>query len=199
MVLIPVTAFLVSCDADSPEVGDPQSAKTVAGPSKQELTELAELYGVIDPPRVATIAVLPRSEFPAAQVACLQDAGFDASLTPDGEGVQADIASSRNDEYSLAAYTCAVRYRLDPEQDGPLSAEQLEIAHRYLTTTLVQCLKERGYSVEGVPSLETFISTYDTNPWNPYIQIEDQISEGEWKTLAPQCPPNTPAEMLYSN
>jgi len=114
-----------------------------------------------------------------------------------GQGTEAELSADQADAYSLAAYTCAVQYPILSDQRGTLTEAQKALAYEYLTVDLVDCLERAGFEISDIPSRESFIAAYDSGAWNPYMQIQSTISAAEWNTLAGECVPNTPPEVLY--
>ena len=62
-----------------------------------------------------------------------------------------------------------------------------------MTVTLVGCLKDHGYVVANIPSEQVFLDSWDTAPWNPYMQLPVSASAA----LQGTCEPNTPPKLLW--
>lgn len=160
----------------------------------------AEVNGITDPPHVDMVRLVSAADFPSTQVTCLHDAGFPGvSLTGDGTTFGVELPSSDQAAvFNLAVYTCAAKYPRDPAQDrSRWTSEQKHTDYVYLTTTLVDCLTEQGFTITDIPSEETFLATWATNPWSPYAQVTAAGGGGE--ELSRTCPPDTPLELIWGD
>jgi hypothetical protein len=203
-----VATVLTSCSApaatptDTP-VASADSLSSLSAADRQaideQLASAAEQAGLSDPPDVAIIHLISQSEWPQTMVDCQQAAGFDAQLTPDGQGVMVENTAEQASAHALAEYTCAASYPIKPSQRAELTAGQKEVVYAYLTSTLVECLADYGHAVTGIPSKATFLGQFESSPpWNPYEQIYSVgLSLAELDTLESNCAPNTPPDLIY--
>ena len=188
--------------------GGPQPAAVPHSPSQTlsaedhtdiaaALAQSATNLGITDPQQVDVVRVVPAADYFSTQVACLHDQGFDgAALSAGGNGVEIELAgASQLDAYNLATYTCRAKYPKDPAQDeSRMTREQKLIAYDYLTTRLVECLTEHGYTIRDIPTQETFLGSWDTGAWNPYAQLAS-VATPDDVLLA--CPQDTPPELIW--
>lgn len=200
-LLVVAVAVLASCSrgtAPPPEQPSPTGATAEATAPNEELTQIADSYGIVDPPLVGLVRYVSQSESAMTRAACLTAAGFPATVTGDGTGWQAETTAEQADALGLAEYTCAAQYPVDPDQMGPLSDDQKQVVARYLLESLPACLEDRGFSVADVPSRATFVAGFDTTPpWNPYTDLLPLLGAQEGEDLMGACPPNTPPDQLY--
>ncbi|MFI2752565.1 hypothetical protein ACGIF2_03920 [Cellulomonas sp. P22] len=141
--------------------------------------------------------VVSVADYFSTQVTCLHDEGFGgATLNAGGSGVEIELAGAEQlDAYNLATYTCRAKYPKDPAQDeSRMTREQKLIAYDYVTTSLVECLTEHGYTIRDIPSQETFLASWDTGAWNPYTQLADVATPED---VLRACPQDTPPELIW--
>lgn len=166
-----------------------------------DLEQYAADNGVTNPPEVEIVRVVSLADWPQTYAQCLTQAGFPSTSSGDG-GVSTDIPAGQDEAADLASYECHAKYPVDPSQNGRnLTDLQKEQVYEYLTATLVDCLEERGYQVNQIPSRDVFMSGFDESPpWNPYTEIfAGNVGAGEGDELQSECPPNTPPELLYGD
>lgn len=203
-VVVLCTVGLVSAGCENQHASVAGATATASAPRtlsaedqqaiQAQLASFAQRLGLTNPPKVAIVRVVPMSEVTPAMIKCLTSAGFPATLTADGEGWSVQYNHDQEDAYRLAAYTCAAQYPGDPAQTASrMTREQKLIAFHYLTVTLVGCLKDHGYAVTNIPSEQVFLDSWDTAPWNPYMQLPVSASTA----LQGTCEPNTPPKLLW--
>jgi hypothetical protein len=161
------------------------------------LAEEAEVFGVENPPHVDVVRVVTLSEQPPLVVACLEEQGFDAETSPDGQGVRITSVSEQMAAVHLAQYVCDAKYPVTPRELQPLDDAQRRTTYTYLTTTLTRCLRDHGYEVAAPPSLETFLATYDTAPWNPWDTV--MVPAKRFDEVMRACPENPPSQLLWGD
>lgn len=149
---------------------------------------MAQNLGITDPPNVEMVRVIELEEWAPVQIACMNEAGFAATLTDDGEGISwpALTDGSLIENMNLARYVCEVKYPVDPRFYDPLTNDQLRFLYAYRSGELIDCLAAAGYSVSGPPSESVFIESEGV--WSPYSDI--RVSEGDSGLLQRKCPQN---------
>jgi len=202
LVAVMVSTVALTITACTPQ-GDPlsspdSSATEVDSATRAYLDEtataLAGQLGIVDPPKVELVRLITLNEWAPTQIACLQEAGFDATETADGQGIrypQIEDPTLRQ-SLNLAIYTCELKYPTQLKYMTPLSTDALTKLYEYRTGDLVSCLEREGYSVEpDPPSLAVFIQT--NAGWSPFEDIK--IAEADMKRVFAECP-QTP-ESIY--
>ncbi len=124
------------------------------------------------------IRLVSLDEWGPAQVDCLQEAGFDVSPTPDGDGVRFPEVTEPGLVASLneARYRCELEYPVELKYVTPLSNAQLEAVYEYRTGDLIECLEEEGFRVASdAPSETVFIES--GGAWSPYGSISSSTTD----------------------
>ncbi len=118
-------------------------------------------------------------------VRCLQDNGVPARLIPPGDGFEIPmLPEPQATAADSLADACMEGLRIPPYQQ--YSAEELAVLYDELLETKA-CLEEHGYDIDPPPSKQTFVESYYTDPWNPYVSLPD-VSPAEWDKLQEDCP-----------
>lgn len=130
--------------------------------------------------------VLP-SEWAQTMVGCMDEAGFAASVRPDGGIEFAPVADAQSEALSVANYVCGVQYPVDPTYARPLNDEQLKYLYWYFIEKLVPCLEAEGFNIPAPPSEATFVDQYDAHPWSPYSDVATS-TEDAWIAINEKCP-----------
>lgn len=196
-----VVAACATTPAPSPT---PASAERTLSPQDKDdiaaaLAQAAENTGLTNPPQVDLIRVVPAAEYASTQVACLHDKGFaNVSLTADGTGVTVELpGGDQVDAYNVATYTCMAQYPRDPAQDeSRMTRDQRLIVYTYVSQTLVECLKNKGYTIGAIPSEESFLATWDSGAWNPYAELGSVDTPDD---VLRACPRDTPPELIWGD
>ena len=90
-------------------------------------------------------------------------------------------------------YVCSARFPLNASVYRPLNDKQLNYLYSYYVDELVICLESEGYSVDGIPSRQTFFE--NPGAWAPYSGIP-YTDEAEWKRINRACP-QAPGDEIY--
>mgnify|MGYP001085546073 CR=1 FL=1 len=171
------------------ELGDPDTSAYLESNAKA----LAESYGISNPPTVSPVRLITLDEWAPTQITCLSEEGYDASFTPDGQGIQYPkfTEPALTDALNLAIYTCEVRYPVSPRYMQPLSHAQLERLYDYRSGELVKCLANEGVEISSPPpSKEVFVES--NGDWSPYAEFTP--TDEQIRDLPKQCP-QTPADL----
>ncbi|WP_147304082.1 hypothetical protein [Subtercola boreus] len=163
---------------------------------KANAAAFADQLGIADPPSIQPIRLIALNEWAATQISCLQDAGFDVTETPDGQGIAYPQLSDAGLKQSLnlAVYTCEMQYPTQQKYSLPLSTKSLEVLYAYRTGQLLQCLKDQGYGSSTKPPSET-VFVQSNGEWTPFSDLA--IAEGDLKRVYSSCP-QTP-DSVYGN
>lgn len=161
-----------SADADSAQVGKN------AGPQKPEGSK----------PTIGAFEG-PVEEYMPAVVTCLQEAGWDAIYRPEDDSISVpSVTFEQRKAFSRARRNCDVELGV-PEEEPPMTKDEIGEVYDYYTTTLTACIQDHGYPVNDPPSRDTYISGYyESAGWSPYNTVPEQLSEAEWLQLNVDCP-----------
>ncbi len=165
----------------------------------EALAALAVSLQVDDPPDVALVRFVERTESGIAQADCLVAGGFPATASSDGTGFTlGQVAESQAAQLDIAIYTCMARYTVDPRYNFRFKEQQLRILYDYFVGELTDCLEEKCYAVGPPPSFGTFKDQYETAPWSPYSQeLVTSLDPALVERLFSRCPQSPPDDVLY--
>lgn len=144
-----------------------------------------------EPPGWMAEQARQQEEFQAALQSCLDGAGWDKTVTPDG-GIKEPFTGAEYDRfrenlhecYTQMGYPVAPTTTLSPEFLGTLYDRQLDVA---------ACLKSKGEEVSDPPTRDLYIETANdpesTAGWSPYdVVLASGIGEEEYNALRRDCP-----------
>ncbi|PPF22271.1 hypothetical protein [Rathayibacter rathayi] len=163
---------------------------------KETSAALAAQLGIVDPPPVTPVRLITLNEYADTQLTCLTDAGFDVTLTADGQGL---VYPKIDDEglqqaFDRAVYVCELEYPTQRKYMEPLSTAALEQLYDYRSGELVRCLADRGFgSASEAPSKTVFVDSGGV--WSPYKGLS--IPESDAAQVYDECP-QTP-DSLYGS
>lgn len=153
------------------------------------LKEQAEQLNLAEPPEIALERWIRSDEFGAVSEKCYAEYGFDVKSTLDGRSLDV-VTFPAEDQvplFDLTVYTCSARFSVDPGYRQPITQDQMRVRFEYELDFLIPCLQDLGHTTPEPPSLETYISTFWTDNWSAWndIQAADAILEAA-------CPPTPP-------
>ncbi len=191
-----ILGAVVSCSSTSTSTSD--TSATAASAASVSFSDwrksIAEEYGISDPPAVTPIRTnVSPSDTPGLITACLASKGF----TPE-DGVPVSQVSA----LKTAEYVCTVSYQPGLAEIQPLTTAQKNIYYTYMTTSEIPCLENLGYTIQGVPSRDVYVATFDTKLFTPFAQVHDELKSSDqtneyWDDLGNKCPQDPPASELY--
>lgn len=199
-ILLATTACAAESDAPTLPTSTPISAAALDAGTLAYLDANAKAFadqlGIADPPHIQPIRLITLNEWASTQIACLNDAGFDATETPDGQGVSYPQLSDSTlgESLNLAIYTCEMQYPTQQKYMTPLSDQRLKDLYAYRTGELLSCLENEGYSVTATPPSET-VFVQSGGAWSPFSEIS--FAEEDLKRVYTACP-QTP-DSVYEN
>jgi hypothetical protein len=194
---------LAGCAAEPTEAPAPPALAPLSSSERTQLYEqqvqsardmLLAAHPSASVPDVALIRYVLPSEWAVLISQCMTDAGFDASLRPDGGVDYVQVPEVQGQAQATAHYVCSVQYPLDPIYARPLNQEQLDYLYWYFTKELTPCLEREGHSISTAPSFSTFVDQYAAAPWTPYSDVVT-TSNAEWMALNEECP-QVPEELF---
>lgn len=199
------TAALSGC---TPDPSTPRPSRNSGVPSvgndwdlsKQDLHQLYLNYvkslqsiNMLDQPvKPQLVRFVSREEWAAAQVGCLGQAGFSATMNPQGGVNYADVPQAQASAVRFATAECEAKYAVDPRVNLPLPRVRAENQYHFLVKTVAPCVENQGYNVSRAPSLQTWLEQYYANgrAWNPFDEAAAQIVSGspQLDALYQSCP-----------
>lgn len=173
------------------------------------LTVLQEASGLPDPPATELVRVIAPAEQPQVWLACMQEDGWDVSVTPDGGlSPPEEVADDQWPAFDLSDYTCHAEYPVDQSLAQPFATAQVDILYGYYVQELLPCLQQRGHEVPEPPSIDVFRASWvagdrgavhaGDETWYPYAGVDvDLLTMEEWDDLNRACPQNPPDDVLF--
>ena len=133
----------------------------------------------------------------AMEAACMRDRGVEArsegiALIYD-EGLESQAAAV---DGILAECIDLVdeRYPRPPAED--FSSQEARAALYEKQLAAWECLSREGYRIESPPSLDVWLDSWDTGPWDPYMIVVEMVeTEQEWTRINDSCP--QPANTVF--
>ena len=172
---------------------------------------LQEASGIDDPPETEIIRVIVPEEQPEVWQACMTEAGFVVSTTPDGGlAPPQDLPDEQRAAYSVADYVCHAKYPVDAAMFRSFGEEQIRATFDYYVDVLTPCLEEHGITVGPPSSWATFRSSWISDgrggfhaseaTWFPYTWVDaEAVSDEQWEELNRECPQPPPTDLLFSD
>lgn len=158
----------------------------------QEWWSAAGLEG--DPEPVELVREVSDGEYLQVQRECMTDAGW----PPTDDGLSFSAPAGQAEALSRALYVCWAQYPTPLAHRQPYDRDQLEMIYDWYVEEAIPCIEAEGHVVTGLPSRETFASTYlaGGHPWLPF----DGLSLGPQQSVALEdaCPMMPPLEDLFS-
>ena len=154
---------------------------------KSNADALAKQLDIANPPSVSPVRLITLQDYASTQIACLNEAGFAATETPDGEGISYPPIQDPGLKASLnlAIYTCELKYPTQQKYMTPLSTAALKSLYAYRTGELTRCLSKAGYTAsERPPSEAVFVQS--NGSWSPYETLS--VSQNDVKRVFKACP-----------
>lgn len=172
-------------------------------PDAVALSDLAERYGLDDPPDdIEFERYISPEEYSAVMVPCLTDQGIPVTALPDGGIAFEDIPLDQAVLQAEAMYRCEVRFPTHPIFLEPLDTDQLRVLYAYQVNDLTTCLESEGYATSAPPTVEVFIASYsdpNVEKWSPWPIDDPRLQDTvEWNRLSEACPQIPPLEVLYA-
>lgn len=176
---------------------------------EEYLIVLQRASRVENPPETELVRVVSPDEKPDLWMACMQEAGYDVSVTFDGGlAPPQDLPDDQWEAYDLANYICHAQYPVDQSLFRSFGMEQVDIVYRYYVDELRPCLLGRGFDVGEAPTLETFRASWATDDgggliatsetWFPYGYVDlSTMSNQDWEELNLACPQEPSDDMLF--
>lgn len=123
-------------------------------------------------PDASLVRWVKPDDWAQAQVDCMTEQGFSSSVHQGGVQYP-DVPPEQAKSLTIAAYTCAVSFPVDPRIHLPWNREQSERQYRHLVGTVMPCVRSLGVPVEEPPTFEVWYAerTTDSRGWNPYQGI----------------------------
>jgi hypothetical protein len=127
-------------------------------------------------------------------VQCANDQGFPVEVIPPGDGISfQSVPRQQNQAAAAAVEACEAGLNLPPPE--PMSEEMIG-AFFLLLLDVERCLEEEfGYDIPDAPSLDTFVESWATGPWHPYLYL-DPFSPSRLAEVEEVCPQPTALDVM---
>ena len=133
---------------------------------------------------------LTESDRVAKEAQCLQDHGVEAwsdgifLIVNEGPDDQADAVEKIMAQCSEETES---QFPREPIRDYSSIEAKTELYENMVTTW--RCLSAEGYENESPPTVDAWLESWTTGPWNPYFHLVKQVdAEAEWKRINETCP-----------
>lgn len=188
-VALALAACSVGAEPSPTPSATPTSAATPTDPTEELWGQVTARFPDASRPDAALVRFVSVTEMPQVQADCMHEQGFpDVRTTPDGGVTIANVPEGQQEALAVARYVCGVQYQVDPKYTDPFTTDEVNQLYDYFTTKLAPCLEAEGYAVPDIPSRGTFLDSYASTGWNPYVSVETP-SQDEWYRINLACPP----------
>jgi hypothetical protein len=119
-----------------------------------------------------------------AQVACMNDQGWAVVLDGPTAMEMPDVPSAQQSQMAHDFDACTAGLKI-PDFEPPTEQAVAEFYEALLETK--RCLEGLGYDIEEPPALDTFIDSYATGPWHPYLSLPN-LTKAQLDDIDAQCP-----------
>lgn len=134
--------------------------------------------------------IVEQKDWPAAQVSCLADQGFEAQAIPDGIEMVSEPPRDQLEALNVAAFTCAMSYPVDPRTQEQLDEAGARTLYAHLVDVALPCIEGLGHHVEEPPTEDVWLATYRDSwgsQWDPF-NIGAWLSVEEFDQVVETCP-----------
>lgn len=156
------------------------------------VAQIAEYWKVDNPPSVEIVKWVKPEEVQTYTDPCVRDLGF--AQRPDRSW---DYPEGQESAFALASYKCQAAYPTIPKYSVAWADKQRGVQYDWTVENVIPCLADQGYTTIDVPSRQTFIDTYMTDPFYPFSQVPTSLSNEQRNQLESECPQIAPSEMLF--
>lgn len=116
------------------------------------------------------------------------------------DGTWPGLPLAQKDTFNTALYMCYGYYPIPTIYSEPWSESQKRAMYIFTVESVVPCLEAEGLIVEKMPTVETFVDTFDTRPWYPYEQIDtSSMTQSQIDDLNSRCPQTPPLKLLQDS
>jgi hypothetical protein len=102
-----------------------------------------------------------------ARAKCLVSKGWSATVSADGS-LESNFPSSQGDDFDRDDIACQREVGIDPEAPTPQEVVKRDYK---LYVEAARCLRNHGWPIGDPPTLQTFLDTYETDPWMPWDSV----------------------------
>lgn len=127
---------------------------------EERLHDYAFLAGIDEPFPVEIVRTVSPEDWADARVACLQEAGWVASIDPASGGIRTEFHTSQEEAFAEADYICMAQYPHDIKYDQPYTKEQVQKIYDFMAGPARQRRMDKGVEVAELPSFDTVWGEY---------------------------------------
>lgn len=190
VVLVLLLTGAAGCSGPEPSPAESEPVDEGPIPRAEVLAQLAESNGLEDVPDVPVVREATSfTEKMSLYADCLTEAGYPATLYPDGSVGLTPPEGPAEKDYNLANYTCEASYPMEERFLVPYGDTQWGAVYDHYVQTFLPCAQGLGYEYTAeVPTRETFIATSPT-AFAPLEEIRLQVDADtgpglRWETQA---------------
>lgn len=205
VVSLGVALLVAGCgetNSPSPSPTDTQTAEQDQWDQGEAAREqLAEVYGVTDPPEVEMIRKVSLGESEQIMAECMGESGWVATIHEDGTREYGPFTPEQEQAFGLASYVCMMQYPLEEKYAKPLTQAQHELVYAHLQSEWIPCMAELGITLPELPTLESYLAEpYQDWHGNFSDQINAAVASGkleDFNQYGEICPPRPTNDVLY--
>ncbi|MGO0576451.1 hypothetical protein [Ornithinimicrobium panacihumi] len=160
-------------------------------------SELADMYGITDPPRVEVLREVSPAEHIEMLARCMQEAGWTVEQNEDGQWSFV-VPTDQQEAFNLSSYVCEAQYPPAEQFRHPWAQEQTAFLYQFLTEEYVPCVQALGYEVSEAPTLEVFLAAGPSS-WIPSAQVGEQTraAGASFSDVEKACPSQSDADAQF--
>lgn len=156
------------------------------------VSKAAEYLHVDNPPAVKIVKWIKPEDLQSYVDPCVRDQGF--TQMADGSWYTPEEQKSA---FALARFKCWAAYPTMPKYAAEWTDKERGIQYDWTVDRVIPCLEKHGYSIVDVPSRQTFIDTFSSDPFYPFSQVSEEISNEKRNELERECPQIAPSDVLH--
>lgn len=190
-LLVALTACQGVREPDAPQpplLSQSEASALIEDNIEKAWQSVSMLYPEAVRPDVDVVRIVDQNEWAPTVVRCMQENGFNSTVSRDGGVESGSIPSGQLSAYEVQYFACTAAYPLNPKYRVPFNEEQIEYLYWYYSNPLRSCLLTEGYDVIDPPSEARFLETFGTaDEWYPYQSLRG-LSEDAWYSISEKCP-----------
>jgi len=196
-----LASSLGACAQEAPPPNPGDDSSQVTGSAAEEvgyesmdeaLADVAEMYGIEDPPHVEPVREITPAESKEVLDQCLADRGCP------WVGGHIQFTAEQRDSLDMDHYICIAMFPIRQEYLEPLDQAAWGRIYDYWVSETVPCLRAEGLDVAEPPTRVTFVESRSWTPDSDHVrsQVEKRVTAGAYPNtehvftaLCPVTPP----------
>lgn len=195
-----VLSVLVGCATSGPPGEIAEDVSGSAGgvgyaSTEEALADLAEMYGIQDPPQVEPIREITPAESKRVYDECMVERGW-----PVVNG-HIRFTQDQRESLNMDQYICKAKYPIRQEYLQPLDEAAWGRVYDYWVSETLPCLESEGLVIAEPPTRETFVERRAWTPDSDAVrdQVRDRVGQGDYPDIehvfTEVCPVSPPEEV----